>query len=38
MKRDAGVRTTPVTGLALPNGNTLQYSPEATRARLITTV
>jgi hypothetical protein len=27
-----------VTGLSLPNGNTLQYSPEATRARLITTV
>jgi len=26
-----------VTGLALPNGNTLQYSPEATRIRLITT-
>jgi hypothetical protein len=27
-----------VTGLSLPNGNTLQYSPEATRVRLITTV
>jgi hypothetical protein len=27
-----------VTGLSLPNGNTLQYSPEATRIRLITTV
>ncbi|HEU5203704.1 MAG TPA: Ig-like domain-containing protein, partial [Candidatus Limnocylindrales bacterium] len=27
-----------ITGLALPNGNTLQYSPEATRIRLITTV
>jgi hypothetical protein len=27
-----------VTGLSLPNGNSLQYSPEATRVRLITTV
>ena len=27
-----------VTGLSLPNGNTLQYSPEVTRVRLITTV
>jgi hypothetical protein len=27
-----------VTGLSLPNGNTFQYSPEATRVRLITTV